>query len=276
MSRKRKGGVYVNGKKKWYITIGIILIALTTGVITTLSLLQMNTNVKLNSFSYSDGTLFDAMLTEPEWDGIVAYETTSTGDVKNIYGWNGETPIYDKPENSTFGEDLAVDLIPNASAAKNPIITNLSQKTDVWVAAKITLVYGEQSPNKGKKMTLADAMIVWDLIEIDFNADQVDGNWIRDEVQSSTDISQVFYYQSQLALRKNNAAANVFGGTTTPLFTKIKMRPEAMKEDLEKLKELGGFAIYVEGTVVQSSVADSASKWTAWARENIVFDQTPL
>lgn len=260
----------------------------------TLAYLTDSTEQRVNNFTF-DSDAVKAMLTEPEWDGVVDYEYDGT-DIIPIYGYTGnDEPIYgyeggdvtkpvtDKTKRTdpgvtraegTYGDEQAQNMIPGQSAQKNPIITNTGETADVWVAAKITFVYGEGSENEGQPLSLTDMQKVSDAIEIDYKTAD-DNDWARSAATAATDVSQVFYYK-QILKKDADAKQGVYGEATSPIFTSVTVKTTADNAQMKALEEMGGFAIWIEGFAVQSDAAADADAFIAWGEAgNVVFDHTP-
>lgn len=260
------------------IAIGIIgiclVIALTIGG--TLAYLTRQTESRLNNFTVaaSDDAI-NAILTEPLWDGVEDYIYDDDGNVTAVYGYEADgTAITTRPD-GTYGIDQAVDLVPTSTIAKNPIITNKSSLTDIWVAAKMTFVYaaGAGPENAGKPLSEEDLANVLAIVDIDYNADN-SGKWKRVEGTAS-DLSQVFYYNKILSKDADPDDVGVYGESTDALFTTITIKPEAVNEQIDAVEAIGGFAIFVEGFAVQSEVAEDYSAFETWGAANVVFNNTP-
>ena len=181
----------MNAKTKKILTCaGALALTAAISITGTVAYLTKLTEQRANNFTFETEGL-DAMLTEPEWDGVVGYEYTDDGksiipvfgytsEGKSIYGYtkddDTETPITEsdsseltgktveqlrptkneKGETIEYGDTEAQKMVPGTSAAKNPIITNTGTMEE-WVAAKITFVYGEgafeDTNGNGKKDT---------------------------------------------------------------------------------------------------------------------------
>ena len=259
----------------------------------TFAFLTARTEEKINNFSFQVDSL-DANLTESDWDGIVDYD----GDTP-IYGYNGNRPIYGyvdgsknnpvydsnepgagtRPTKETdgraivYGEDEAKEMIPGTTARKSPIITNTGTVCDEWVAAKITFVYGKGSKNAGKPVNNVDMQQITDIISIDYKVSSGD-KWERVEGDADS-VSQVFYYKDCLKKRTNASDAKIKGEKTKPIFTKVTVKETATNEQIKKLEDMGGFAIYIEGFGAQKEVGENYAAFKTWGQSNIVFTHTP-
>ncbi|MDO4316863.1 MAG: SipW-dependent-type signal peptide-containing protein [Lachnospiraceae bacterium] len=273
------------------VTLSLLAAVVISG---TLAYLTDSTEQRVNNFTF-DSDAVKAMLTEPEWDGVVDYEYDGD-EIIPIYGYtDADEPIYgyqdgdesqpvtDKAKRTDpgvtraegeYGDEQAQNMIPGQSAQKNPIITNTGETADVWVAAKITFVYGEGSANAGEPLSMADMQKVLDAIEIDYKTSDAD-NWVRSAGTAETEISQVFYYK-QILSKDTDAKQGVYGDATTPIFTAVTVKTEANNAQMKALEEMGGFAIWIEGFAVQSDVAADADAFVAWGEAgNVVFEHTP-
>lgn len=266
----------------------VLVLAIAAGI--TLAYLSTQTETKSNKFTVADANALSAMLTEDLWDGIIEYDTD---DGTPIYGYtNGDDPIYgyedgdlSKPvtdkndidstttyatfdsEDDTWTSDLGViaaqDMVPGDVAAKNPTITNIGDKSDAWVASKVSIVYAS-GENKGKLLTTLDLGKVLDAISVDYDTT----NWGLVVGDTATDNQMEFYYKS--IVEKGNA--------TEPLFTEVTLSEDTTSEQLQALNEMGGFIIFVEGFAAQSNVADTYDDFVAWGLDNggVEFENTPV
>ena len=275
----------------------------------TYAYLTRETEQRANNFTFASDAV-DAMLTEPDWDGVVDYEYDDDCNITPIYNWldddadpdtppvpvygfeNGDIqkpvtdktkaddPTTDRPRkdsnddtfNPTYGDEQAQNMIPGQTAAKNPKITNTGI-TDEWVAAKITFVYGEGAgaDKAGKPLNKNDMKAVTDAVDIDYKTNTAD-NW--DRVSGlSTDVSQVFYYKNIVAV----------DGETDPIFTTVTVKTTADSDEIKALEDMGGFAIWIEGFAVQSDIAEEYSSTDAtvvtfksWGNDGgVTFNNTP-
>lgn len=179
----------------------------------------------------------------------------------------------DDTYNPTYGDEDAQNMIPGQVALKNPIITNTGSITDEWVATKITFVYAEGTDNAGEKLSLQDMKSVTNAIEISYDADATTGTTWDRATGTSSDIEQIFYYKNILKKDSNATDVGEYGESTTPIFTQVKVKQDASNEDLKKLEDIGGFAIYIEGFAVQSDImedfnAETLSKYVKFASDN--------
>ncbi len=300
------------------ITLTILALCLVAAITIggTLAYLTRETERRANNFTFSgagDGKALNAMLTEPEWDGVIDYEYAENGTITPIYDYidhdnNAETPnvpVYgydggdldlpitdkanldadsDRARFSTtdntfepvYGDESAQNMIPGASALKNPVITNTGLVCDAWVAAKITFVYGENHPTKaGQPLNSLDLAALMDVITIDFNTDTTD-NWERIGAgATAADLSQTFYYKETLAKTAANAAPGVYGDVTDPIFNSVSVKPGATTEQIAALEAINGFAIWIEGFAAQSDVAEDYAAFKTWGTTGVVFSNTP-
>lgn len=283
------------------IAIGGACVALVAAVSVggTFAYLTAQTEKRANNFTFSSDAL-SAMLTEPEWDGIIDYEydgstiypiydyidhdNDPTTDDVPVYGYtNGDvqSPVIDKTaiddttdrartdsNNPTtvysYGDEAAQDMIPGSTAAKNPIITN-NCDLDEYVAAKITFVYGEGSNKAGKPLSTVDLQAVMDIITVNYTT----SDWERIE-GVATSCSQVFAYSS--AVTPDNS--------TEPIFTSVSVSKDATNAQIKALEDMGGFAIWIEGYAAQKdAVADYAtfkSDITSTTFTNTPTDDEPV
>lgn len=271
----------------------------------TYAYLTRETEQRANNFTFASDAV-DAMLTEPDWDGVVDYEYDDDGNITPIYNWfdddqNPDTPpvpVYgfedgdmqkpvtdktkaddpktDRPRKDstddtfkpTYGDEQAQNMIPGQPAKKNPIITNTGI-TDEWVAAKVTFVYGEGSANAGKALTAADWAVVKENIVVDFNTAVSDVNGYWTLVGAADTVSQTYYYSKILPKGTETAER----GVTEPIFQTVTLKYDADNEVVDRLNQMGGIAIYIEGYAIQS---DAYADFAAWKGSNAaVFTHTP-
>lgn len=256
----------------------------------TLAYLTDSTEQRANNFTFATNGI-DAMLTEPDWDGVIDYlypddpdyPTGSTDPIVPVYGYDDhDKPITDITKRPTkdadgnpieYGDEKSKNMIPGQMAKKNPFITNTGTMTDEWVAAKVTFVYGEGSANAGKALNAADWDIVKNNIVVDYNtAESEDGYWTL-VVDGADTVSQTYYYSKILAKGTETNGKVTYGEVTQPIFNTVTLKNTANNEAVQKLIDMGGIAIYIEGYAVQS---DAFANYTAWkASESAVFDHTP-
>ena len=267
------------------------------------------TERRANNFTFASDSI-DAMLTEPEWDGVVDYEYNDDGTITPIYDWtdndsNPDTPdvpvygytdgdkskpITDKSTlvegtdyrprtdstnpayHPTYGDEQAVNMIPGAEASKNPIITNTGI-VDEWVAAKVTFVHAAGSTDAGKPLDAAEMGKVVDALDIDWKVGTSD-DWERIGGVES-DISQIFYYKKIVAKDSDVTDKGNYGEATSPIFTKVSVKDSATNQQVKALEDMGGFAIWIEGFAVQSDVSAEYDGFKTWADTGVVFNNTP-
>ncbi len=251
----------------------------------TLAYLTDETEQRANNFTFASNGI-DAMLTEPDWDGVVDYiypgdpdyPADSTEPIIPVYGYedNGDPiltqPEYDKDGNKIeYGEDQAQNMIPGQAAVKNPIITNTGALTDEWVAAKVTFVYGEGSANAGKAISTTDWNEIKEFIQVDFNTTESAGGYWECVAGSDT-VSQTYYYSDILAKGTETDGNITYGDVTAPIFNTVTLSTSADNETIDKLNQMGGIAIYIEGYAVQS---DAYADFAAWKNGAAEFSHTP-
>lgn len=225
--------------KKLTLAVLSILLVLCLSVGTTFAYLSAVTDQADNVFSFSEN--IRAGLTEPNWD-----------------------------------EDDGIQLVPNKTTRKDPMITNTCD-IDEYVAMKITFRYGENNCDDntctdldrcGEIMSKADLLKLINLLEIDLSDEWVlcDGTLDEDNTGKITDITPtlMFYYKENLAPNK----------ITAPLFStvRVKDKNDKMTESdlrwLQSIKIEDGeivhnpygiyrFHIQIEGAAVQSSAFDN-------------------
>lgn len=304
--------------KKIVIGASTLALAAAISISGTVAYLTKVTERRANNFTFAAEGL-DAMLTEPEWDGVVSYEYTKDGKIIPVFGYEGddpEKPIYgyedgDKskpitnPEDSKlkdktveelrpkkdpgetpYGDTAAQKMVPGAKAAKNPIITNTGEM-DEWVAAKVTFVYGEDASDgkAGKLISDEDFNKIKDIIEIEWGtttstATSVtgdEGKWYLKEGAPSEKDFGASNYTEQMTFYYDTALDTESKKVTTPIFKSIKLSDAATTEQVKKLEDMGGFAIWIEGYAVQKSEFDNGAAWVgaAGTDKKAVFNNTP-
>lgn len=263
--------------KKRKILTGVLSIGLVAAISVgfSLSYLTDKTESRVNNFTYPAGSKsIAAMLTEDKWDGIKAYTYDNDGNITGgIFGWDIDgNPITTRPAGN-YGIDNAKNLLPGGDADKNPVITNTGKITDVRTAAKISFVYSSTAgvDKAGKLLSTADLAALMDVLEIDYNTT----SWTRKSGETENNLAQTFYYNGVLAKVAENAAAGTFGGSTTPLFTKVGIKSGATTEQMNKLTAIGGFAIFIEGFCIQSNVVADDTAWLNNADTYVTFANSP-
>ena len=179
----------MNAKTKKILTgAGALALTAAISITGTVAYLTHITEQRANNFTFAVEGL-DAMLTEPQWDGVVSYKYVK-GQIYPTYGGEGKSTIWgyrngnpsdpvtgeeppsdmtnitppnkipnpdyvdssetpDIPETITPGYLEAEKMTPGDVAGKNPMITNIGEMNE-WVAAQVSFVYGEGSENAGK------------------------------------------------------------------------------------------------------------------------------
>ena len=288
----------LKSRKTTLILLSAVLVA-ALAVGGTLAYLTAQTERRLNTFSFASE--LSARLVEPNWDGIYDYEygdgtfdpLYGKGIEGYIYGYDGndpEEPLYDpvtdaltkgkllRPVSGTpYGDEASVLMVAGNVAQKNPMIFNTSTLLDEWVAAKITFVYAS-GDNAGKPLSTTDYLAVKAVIDIDWN------NTAWEVVPfDSTDTTgqRIMLYKSILA--KSAPAAGEApdywnSSRTVAMFTTVTLDRDATVEEVKKLEDMGGFAIYIEGFVVQAEVAVDYTAFKTWAEngEDVFHGDSPL
>lgn len=280
------------------IVIGLCAGALVAAVSVggTLSYLHTTTEVRANNFTFASNAL-EAILTEPKWDGVIDYEPFGDGlipiyDYKEhdgkpdspVYGYeegDPDKPIFkpakdlprpkkdiDDPE--PYGDDSARNMVPGQTALKNPIITNTCN-LDEWVAIKISFVYSVDSPNAGQLLSELDYEALTKVIDInydkyvlsieDYDPSNPDNEklWVRPFGDDSL-IEQVFYYTKPL---EGSDGGTLFKdlNSTIPIFDTVTVDKDASHEDIQRLVDMKGFAIWIQGYAVQREQYKDVEEW---------------
>lgn len=281
----------MTAKSKKLITgaVGLALAA-AIGFAGTLAYITDETVTKTNTITLASEGIRAEMI-EPDWDGIIGYEyLDGTGKAVPVYDYRDGLPVYgyvdgdyshpvtnandlagnvtkpvfdstDPSRKWEYGEETAETMIPGSYAGKNPTIVNTGTQIDIWVAAKITLVYGKNASNAGQAMSAGDAQKVWDIIELGQSE-----NWIsKSEIQPASGVSssQEFYYTQLLSC----------GQKTSPLFDGVSIRVDTTNAQIAELQQMGGFSLYVQGFAVQKEAAASFDDFLKWGitENGVVF-----
>ncbi len=275
----------MNAKTKKIVggTVAVSLVA-ALAVGGTLAYLTHETERRVNNFTFakSDAAL-NAMLTEPDWDGVIDYEYSEDGTltpiyeyreidgtIKPVYGYtDGDyaKPVTDKvsidgttratkntgadgPTTFVYGIDQSKSMIPGSVAKKNPIITNTGNQADSWVAAKITFVYAQDiTDSTGDTVHRAGAPLSDEDMTAVTDIIEINYNtekWDKFDVGNT---SKIFYYKTLLKMDTDENSDD--DKKTFPIFTTVSVRKEATNEQLDKLNAIGGFDIYIEGFAAQ-------------------------
>ena len=175
---------------------------------------------------------------------------TDTSFISNTFTVDTITEeIYGKLSEPSFDPKLAGKLLPGSVIPKDPQIENTSvSDTGIYAAMRLEFHYTDACPYDEKAGLLLEPEDMESLcraVDIDYEADQAGGHWIRFEGESSGDPIQHFYYQNRLDRRLPER-----GEATVPVMTTIKAAPEKKNSDLSRIQMLGGFTIKVFGYVV--------------------------
>ena len=185
-------------------------------------------------------------------DGTIAYPQDITDPLANLFvaTADGLTAKLDEP---AWKASAGINLVPGSVIAKDPRITNTGD-IDEWAAIKVTFCYGpEAGANAGKPLLAADLAKVLAAVTIDWNM----ADWSRfdDSLTGDTSLnyslSQTFYYKTPVKAASTSPPASA--DTTIPLFSKITIKASNTQAQMVELKTMGGFRVYIEGSVVQYS-----------------------
>lgn len=277
----------------------------------TFAYLTDETEKRANNFTFPEP--ISAMLTEPDWDGVVDYiypddpnyPDGEDKDIIPVYGWTDDdsdpdtpdVPVFgyedgdpDKPvteygdpgtgippeKDDEYGNTTNQNMVPGQSALKDPIITNTSKDIDEWVAAQVSFVYAS-GEKEGMLLSTADMQAVLDSITIDWNSSVVGDSKKWELITENDDKTQyTFYYMETLDKRPEDAGNGVYGGKTVPIFNSVTVNSDADNADIENLNKIdGGFIIYIEGFAVQSSVAENYTGFKTWGTSGVSFNNSP-
>jgi len=299
----------------------VLIAALAAGG--TLAYLTAQTERRINTFSFASE--LDARLVEPNWDGIYDYEYDGSNPIKPLYHRSGTTKHYGYTGNGTgtpittapgselanaktlrprvnrttdqgnprnsdklYGDEASVLMSPGTVAEKNPMIFNTSTQLDEWVAAKITFVYAS-GDDKGKPLSEVHYDDV--IAAIDINWTDFSAKWETIEDGAPCDGQRILLYKEILTKSTATGGADPdywnagTNGITVPMFSTVTLKADATNAQVKALEDMGGFAIYIEGFVVQAEVAATYSAFKTWALNgeddyfasgtNLVFNNTP-
>lgn len=297
-------------RKKSKKPVIMLLSLLLVGIIAfggTLAYLTAQTQKRTNNFTFPEGAEgLSAMLTEPNWDGVVAYEsvTDSLGgirlipiygyqedDGKPIYGYkNGDitSPVTDKSEidssvtrpqeninasgdnesQKQYGEDLAKVMIPGQTVYKNPIVTNTGSLIDEWVAVKVTFVYSKDYTDGSKTYKKGAPLSNDDVIALT-RVIKIDTDY------DGTKWEKIYHSVSGDQVDSEEQFVEYYykelvhtGEVTKPLFNTVRIPENITTKEYEILGHLTktGFTIYIEGFAAQSAVASNYDSFKAWGK----------
>lgn len=185
-------------------------------------------------------------------DGTIAYPQDITDPITNhfVAAADGLKAELSEPAWQAAG---ATNLVPGSDIAKDPQITNTGD-IDEWAAIKVTFCYGpEAGTNAGKPLLAADLAKVLAAVTIDWNTtdwSRFDDSLTGDTSQDSA-LSQTFYYRTPVKAAATGPPTPA--DTTIPLFHKVTIKASNTQAQMVELKTMGGFQIYIEGSVVQYS-----------------------
>ena len=288
----------------------VLVTALLVGA--TLAFLIDVTEARTNNFTLATPDL-SARLVEPNWDGITDYVYidnvlhpvfgyTVAGLPVFCWGLNGQTPVTTPLANpmaghprrvsatnrdcywtgQPLGREAAQDMIPGRVANKNPIVYNTGEIWDIWVAARVTIVYSEDGPGRvaGAMMSDANLAIVNEIVDIAWNT-----NWVFHGTPPANAATGGFnarqtllhnaYIPSATALAADNSNLPANGdrtelyGASAPVFTTVTLRQNITNAQMEALEAIGGFTIFVEGYAVQGDAAANFAGFQTWAATGI-------
>ncbi len=305
----------MNAKTKKILTgVGALALTAAISITGTVAYLTHITEQRANNFTFETEGL-DAMLTEPKWDGVVGYKyvgnkiypTYGKKDGKIIWGYTdgdpnkpvtndeegkGEEPPANVDEllppktykDESVGYLEAKKMVPGRVANKDPMITNTG-KMDEWVAAKVTFVYGEDSKDAGKPIPSETVKKdIMPVIEIDWGTTTADTTSVADggkkwylkegAPEGTFDGNN---YTDQMTFYYDTALDTTTGKESTSIFNSIKLADSATTEQVKKLEDMGGFAIWIEGYAVQKSEFENGTAWVGNTDDNkkAVFNNTP-
>jgi hypothetical protein len=205
-------------------------------------------------------------------DGTIAYPQDITDPLANHFVATADGLKAELHE-PAWQADKATNLVPGSIIAKDPQITNTGD-IDVWAAAKVTFCYGpDAGASAGKPLLAADLAKVLAAVTIDWNT--TDWSRFDDSLTGDTSLdsalSQTFYYKTPVKAASTSPPAPA--DTTIPLFSKVTIKASNTQAQMVELKTMGGFQIYIEGSVVQYS--GIAAMESSTARSVFSFINTP-
>ena len=167
----------------------------------------------------------------------------------------------------SWDPDEALKTVPGSVIAKDPQIRNTSGE-GIWelAAMRIEFAYSDTCPDeekRGKTLSTGDMQSVLAAYSIDYDADrqQDEPVWRRYDGEDSSLPVQHFYYRQ--ALDRDEA--------TRPLFTRILAPLETADAAFEKIRELGGFQLIVEGAVLAAGDSSPDAAGNAYRQGSFVF-----
>ena len=206
-------------------------------------------------------------------DGTIAYPQDITDPLANHFVATADG-LKAQLSEPAWQTDAGINLVPGSSIAKDPCITNTGE-IDEWAAIKVTFCYGpEAGANAGKPLLEADLAKVLAAVTIDWN--MTDWSRFDDSLTGDTSldsaISQTFYYKTPVKAAATSPPTTP--DTTIPLFSKVTINASNTQAQMVELKTMGGFQIYIEGSVVQYS--GIAAMNLSAAKSVFSFANTPI
>lgn len=176
----------------------------------------------------------------------LAYLTSETEDLVNSFTFigadkEGDNDMKAELDEPNWDEGKAQNLLPGAIVPKDPIITNTSTADiDEWVGMRITF----QRRDNGDTLSQVELTQVLAIADIDWNMLA----WTEADANGIVDPIDVYYYNEKIDV----------GEATAPIFTTITIKPSASTEEIQKVKDMGGFNIMIEGAAVQGPYVSEA------------------
>lgn len=205
MSRNRK---FKKKLKNMLVTVSTLLLIMGVSVGVTLALLWGKSNIKTNTFTGSKGV--SVVLSEEGWDG----STVSTK--------GAPAAVLDPSK----GVKMAENYTPKMSIPKDPIITNESEKEEVWVMMRVKYLISAKTTEAGDATKLAVLATEFNKLATTYYdaSNAINPNWIPmagNPTIAAADADGYYYYYYKTKLNKKGGSPVA----TEELFTQVKINP---------------------------------------------------
>ncbi|MBR2527504.1 MAG: hypothetical protein IKE58_03405 [Blautia sp.] len=187
----------------------------------------------------------------------MAYMTDSCS-LENGFSFQEMLQPAGRLEEKSWKEESAQNILPGAVLPKDPVLTNISEgDINVLAALRLTFIYPEDCPDASKAgtpLSEEDMNTVVGLFDIDYEAD-TGSQWKRYSGETDLDNIQHFYYSHILQRH-----FPFDGDSTVPLFTRLILSSDTDYEAFERLQNVGGFDLLIEGAVLAAEGEDGEEK----------------